>query len=202
MYSSLIWSLCALLFLLAASCRSAVNQRVSPDARDAVGGAVLESQDIRTMADSMARDLAASGILSARTGGSAVTFYVMGMQNQSSDTINREIIVADIETALLQMKGPEIAVLDRSSVGLDAVKREREAKRAGAVTSKRDRVGEVEGSDYVLYGTIRDRVQQSGRLKSAFYDVTFTLTDLETDRKVWQRNYQTKFLSNRPVTAR
>ena len=34
-----------------------VDRRIDPDAPDEVGGAVLDSQDIRTMADTMARDI-------------------------------------------------------------------------------------------------------------------------------------------------
>ena len=49
---------------------------------------------------------------------------------------------------------------------------------------------------------IRDRIQQSGSLKSAFYQVVFSLTDLETGRTVWQNMYQTKFESEKSVISR
>lgn len=185
-----------------AACAGTIDQRVDPDAPDAVGGTGLQSQDIRTMADTMARDLGEAGILTSASDGKTVTFYIMAMENQSSDTINKEIIVSGIETALLKKYGQRIVVLDRSSLGLDAVRRERDAKRAGAVSANQGQKGDVMGADYVLYGVIRDRTQQSGSLKSAFYQVTFTLTDLETDRKIWQNDYQTKFLSEKSVINR
>lgn len=188
--------------LALAACAGTIDRRVDPDAPDEVGGTGLQSQDIRTMADTMARDLGESGILTSQADAKTVTFYIMEMENQSSDTINKEIIVSGIETALLKKYGRNIVVLDRSSVGLDAVRREREAKRSGAVTANQGMKGDVMGSDYVLYGVIRDRTQQAGNLKSAFYQVTFTLTDLETDRKVWQNDYQTKFLSEKSVINR
>jgi len=185
-----------------AACAGTIDKRVDPDSPDAVGGTGLQSQDIRTMADTMARDLGEAGILTSASDGKTVTFYIMAMENQSSDTINKEIIVSGIETALLKKYGQRIVVLDRSSLGLDAVRRERDAKRAGAVSANQGQKGEVMGADYVLYGVIRDRTQQSGSLKSAFYQVTFTLTDLETDRKIWQNDYQTKFLSEKSVINR
>lgn len=193
-------SLC--LALLAAACAGTIDRRVDPDSPDEVGGAVLQSQDIRTMAQNMARDLGTSGILTSTANNQTVTFHIIGMENQSSDVINREIILSKLETELFKALGSRITVLDRSSVGLDAVKREREAKRSGAVAGNAGKRGEVLGSDYVLYGVIRDRVQQSGTLKSAYYDVTFSLTDLETDRKVWQNDYEAKFLSEKSVISR
>ena len=188
--------------LLLGACAGTIDRRVDADSPDEVGGAVLQSQDIRTMAENMARDLGSAGILTSTADNQTVTFYVTGMENQSSDVINREIILSAMETALLKAHGRGIVVLDRSTVGLDAVKREREAKRSGAVTGNTGKRADVLGSDYVLYGVIRDRVQQSGKLKSAYYDVTFTLTDLESDRKIWQNSYATKFLSEKSVITR
>lgn len=188
--------------LFSTACKGTIDRRVDPDAPDAVGGAVLQSQDIRTMAQNMARDLGASGLLTSQANGQTVTFHIIGMENQSSDVINKEIILSKLETELFKALGGRIAVNDRSSVGLEAVKAERAAKRAGAVTANEGMKGEVSGSDYVLYGVIRDRIQQSGKLKSAYYVVTFTLSDLETSRKVWQNDYETKFESEKSVITR
>jgi hypothetical protein len=134
--------------------------------------------------------------------GQRTTFHITELANQSSDVINRQIILASLEADLFEALGGKVRVLDRSAEGLEAVKREREAKRAGAVSSNQGRRGEVLGSDYVLKGTIRDRVQQSGKLKSAYYLVTFELTDLETSEKVWIGKYETKFESEKSVITR
>jgi len=188
--------------LATSACAGTIDRRVDPDAPDEVGGAVLQSQDIRTMAENMARDLASSGLLTSTADNQTVTFHIIGMENQSSDVINREIIISKLETQLFKALGGRIRVLDRSGVGLEAVKREREAKRSGAVAGNAGKRGDVLGSDYVLYGVIRDRVQQGGKLKSAYYNVVFTVTDLETDQKVWQNDYDAKFLSEKSVISR
>jgi hypothetical protein len=135
------------------------------------------------MAKRMADDLRASGILTSTTNGQNVTFHITEMRNESSDVINRTIILNKLRTDLFRSLGGQVTVLDRSAEGLEAVRREREAKRAGAVSSNEGRRGDVLGSDYVLKGIIQDRVQQSGRMKSAYYLVTFELTDLETSLK-------------------
>ena len=188
--------------LLLGACASTIDRRVDADSPDEVGGAVLQSQDIRTMAQQMSRDIGSTGILTSTANNETVRFHIMRMENQSSDVINNEIIVSSIETELIKAYGARIVVLDRSSVGLDAVKREREAKRSGAVAGNEGKRSDVLGSDYVLYGVIRDRQQQSGKLRSAYYAITFTLTDLESDRKVWQNAYETKFLSEKSVISR
>jgi hypothetical protein len=96
----------------------------------------------------------------------------------------------------------KIRVLDRSSEGLAAVQKERDAKRSGAVAANDGKRGAVLGSDYVLKGLIQDRVQQSGKLKSAYYLVTFELTDLETGELKWTNSYETKFTSEKSVITR
>jgi len=103
---------------------------------------------------------------------------------------------------LFKALGSKIVILDRSADGLEAVRKEREAKRAGAVTQNEGMKGGVLGSDYVLKGVIQDRVQQSGKLKSAYYLVTFELTDLETSRLMWTNDYETKFESEKSVITR
>jgi PBP1b-binding outer membrane lipoprotein LpoB len=189
------------LFLLPA-CAGTVDRRVDPDAPDAVGGAALQSQDIRTMATRMAASIRESGILTTQVDNQRTTFHITELANQSSDNINKQIVLAKLETDLFEALGGRVRVLDRSAEGLEAVQREREAKRSNAVTSNEGRRGDVLGSDYVLKGTIRDRVQQSGSMKSAYYLVTFELTDLETSEKVWMGSYETKFESEKSVITR
>jgi hypothetical protein len=193
---------CGLLGLLLASCGSTIDRRVDPDQPDAVGGAVLQSQDIRTMADQMSRDIVAKGVLAAAPPGERISFHITELRNESSDPINRTMILTKLRTDLFQAMGGRVQILDRSAEGLEAVRREREAKRSGAVAGKDSMRGAVAGSDYVLKGVIQDRVQQSGRLKSAYYLVTFELTNLETSELVWTNDYETKFESEKSVISR
>jgi hypothetical protein len=189
------------LFFLA-SCASTIDRRVDPNAPDGVGGAVLQSQDIKTMADKMARDIQGSGVLTSAPPGSKIAFHITEMRNESADTLNKTLILTKLRTELFNGLGGKVQILDRSAEGLDAVKREREAKRSGAVTSKPGLKGDVLGSDYVLKGVIQDRVQQSGNHKSAYYVVTFELTNLETSELVWTGDYETKFESEKSVISR
>lgn len=200
-YSALTWLFVGLLFLLA-SCKSTIDTRVDPDSPDMVGGANLRSQDIRTMADQMARDIQATGVLLAAPAGERIAFHITSLVNESSDPINTTMILTKLRTELFRGLGGRVQILDRSREGLEAVRAEREAKRAGAVTAKESQRGDVLGSDYVLKGRIQDRVLQSGNLKSAYYLVTFELTNLETSELVWTGDYEAKFASEKSVIAR
>ena len=179
-----------------------VDRRIDPDAPDEVGGAVLDSQDIRSMADAMARDLVASGVLVSREPSQRVTFHITQLRNDSNQPMDKELILTQIRTQLMRALGRQVQVLDRSKESLEDIRKEREAKRSGAVTSKEERMQGLAGSDYVLKGTIKDQVKQSGKLKSVYYVVTFELTDLESSELVWSNDYQTKFESEKSVITR
>jgi PBP1b-binding outer membrane lipoprotein LpoB len=192
---------CGLLALLAA-CGSTIDQRVDADAADQVGGTGLQSQDIRTISDRISRDIVASSVLTAAQPGERISFYLINMENEGSDVINKRIILEKIETDLYKALTGRVQILDRTAVGLDAVRREREAKRSGAVAGKLSMKDSVAGADYALTGVIQDRVQQSGKLKSVYYLVTFRLLNLETDEIVWKGDYETKFLSEKATQDR
>jgi PBP1b-binding outer membrane lipoprotein LpoB len=192
-------SCCGLLLLLAA-CGTPPDRRVDPDVDDEMGA--LQSQDIRTIADKMARDLASTGILTSTANNQTVTFHITEMVNKSSDPIDHTIILRKLRTDLFKALGERVVVLDRSAEGLEAVKHEREAKRSGAVTSNEGKHGSVLGSDYVLKGVIEDRTLQQSSKKSHYYLVTMELTDLETGQLKWTGDYEAKFLSYQSITAR
>ena len=192
---------CGLLGLLAA-CGSTIDRRVDPDAPDVTGGTGLQSQDIRTMADQMARDILASGVLTAAQPGERISFYVLDMENRSSDVIDKNLILDKMETQLYHALKGRVQILDRSAMGLDAVRREREAKRSGAIAGKESMKESVAGADYALTGLIHDRVAQSGKLKSVYYLVTFRLLNLESDEIVWKGDYETKFESEKNTQYR
>lgn len=193
---------CAILaFALSTACGT-VDKRVDPDENDEVGGAVLQSQDIRSMADQMARALADSPALRSADSSERVRLYIGELRNDSSDPIDKEIVLTEIRTQLFETFQGRVAILDRSKEGLEAIRAERAAKRADAVDANPGQRGNVLGADYVLKGTVKDRVQQSRDMKSVYYLVTFELTDLETSELMWTKSYQAKFVSEKSVISR
>ena len=190
----------ASLLLLGLLACGTTDRRIDPDQPDEVGGAVLDSQDIRAMASKMSRDLVADGVLRPDTQGRRTSFYVTRLRNDSSEPIDTEMILTMIRTEIFAAMGRQVQILDRSKESAEEVLNERAAKRSGAVT-KKDEKG-LAGADYVLKGTIKERLKQSDKLRSVYYLVTFDLVDLESQELSWTKNYEVKFESEKSVITR
>ncbi|MBL9077623.1 MAG: hypothetical protein JNL08_08975 [Planctomycetes bacterium] len=189
-------TLCALL----TACAGTRDTRVAADAPDTVTGTGLQSQDIKTMAADMAAKIKASGVLAPARDGERASFFIYELRNDSSDTIDKEIILTKLRTNLFEAFGRQIKILDRSPQANDLVDAERRMKERGQVSGTNDRM--VAGSDFVLKGTIKSRDRQAGRLKSAYYLVTFELTDLVTGELCWTGDYEMKTESEKSVINR
>jgi PBP1b-binding outer membrane lipoprotein LpoB len=188
------------LLCLAAACAGTRDTRVAPDAPDSVTGTGLQSQDIRTMAIDMAARIKASGVLAPARDGERASFFIYEMRNDSSDTIDKEIILTKLRTELFDAFGRQVKILDRSPQANDLVDAERRMKERGQVSGTNDR--QISGSDFVLKGTIKSRDRQAGKLKSSYFLVTFELTDLVTGELCWTGDYEMKTESEKSVINR
>jgi PBP1b-binding outer membrane lipoprotein LpoB len=193
-------SACGLLGLVLSACAGTRDTRVEAAAPDSVTGTGLQSQDILTMATDIAAKIKASGVLAPNREGERASFYIYEMKNDSSDTIDKEIILTKLRTNLFEAFGRQVKIVDRSPSANDLVDAERRMKERGEVSGTNDR--KVSGSDFVLKGTIKSRDRQAGKLRSAYYLVTFELTDLVTSELCWTGDYEMKTESTRSVINR
>ena len=186
------------LSFLAASCARS-HMRVDPDVYDGVGGGGTESQDVRSMADIMARDLLAEAPIFAGPG--RPTLYVLGLEVHASHPIDKSMVVEMIRTRLGRHGGGRVRVLNRDAGTLQQIQAERKAKREGALkgSSKKDLLG----SDYVLTGTVRTISKRGRSSQSSDYWVySFVLVDLESSEQVWANEYDFKWAGNKPAIYR
>ncbi|MFN9705047.1 MAG: hypothetical protein ACK595_09530 [Planctomycetota bacterium] len=183
-----------------AACGGTRDTRVRPAAPDTVTGTGLQSQDVRTMAVDMAAKIKASGVLAPGKEGERSSFFIYELRNDSSDTIDKELILTKLRTNLFEAFGRQVKILDRSPLASDLVDAERRMKDRGQVSGTNDR--KVAGSDFVLKGTIKSRDRQAGKLKSSYILVTFELTDLVTQELVWTGDYDMKTESEKSVINR
>jgi PBP1b-binding outer membrane lipoprotein LpoB len=186
--------------LLLAACSGTRDTRVNPDAPDTVTGTGLQSQDVRTMATDMAAKIKASGVLAPGKEGERASFFIYELRNDSSDTIDKELILTKLRTNLFEAFGRQVKIIDRSPQASDLVDAERRMKERGQVSGTNDR--KIAGSDYVLKGTIKSRDRQAGKLKSSYVLVTFELTDLVTQELAWTGYYDMKTESEKSVINR
>jgi penicillin-binding protein activator len=188
------------LLALLTACSGTRDTRVDPDAPDSVTGTGLQSQDIRTMAMDMAAKIKASGVLAPSREGERASFFIYQLRNDSSDTIDKELILTKLRTNLFEAFGRQVRIIDRSPQANDLVDAERRMKDRGQVSGSNDR--KVAGSDFVLKGTIKSRDRQAGKLRSSYMLVTFELTDLVTSELVWTGDYEMKTESEKSVINR
>ena len=189
-----------LLGLLLTACGSTRDTRVDPDAADSVTGTGLQSMDIRTMATKMAADIKELGVLAPSRDGVRASFYIYEIVNDSSDTIDKTLILTKLRTDLFQAFRSQVKILDRSPSANDLTDAERRMKDRGEVSGENNR--KVAGSDFVLKGTMKSRDRQAGKLKSSYILVTFELTDLVTQELVWTNDYEMKTESEKSVINR
>ena len=189
-----------LLGLLLTACGSTRDTRVDPDAADPVTGTGLQSMDIRTMAQRFSASLQSDNILSPGKEGARVSFYVTELRNDSSDVIDKELILSNLQTELFRSYGRRVRFLDRSPEANEIVDAERRMKDRGQVSGTNDRP--VAGSDFALKGTIKSRDRQAGRLRSSYIVVTIQLVDLVTGELLFLDNYEMKTESEKSVINR
>jgi PBP1b-binding outer membrane lipoprotein LpoB len=190
----------AVLGLLLVACGGVRDTRVNPDAPDSVTGTGLQSQDIRTIAQQMASDIKATGVLAPGRDGERASFFIAPLVNESSDTINTALIPTTIRTEVARAFGRTVRIIDRAPEANDLVDAERRMKERGQVSGTNDR--KVAGSDFVLKGRMQSRDRQAGKLKSSFIVVTLEITDLVTSELVWTNDYQMKTESEKSVINR
>jgi len=189
-----------LLGLLLTACGSVRDTRVDPDAEDSVTGTGLQSMDIRTMASRMAADIKEWGVLAPSSDGKLTSFFIYEMVNESSDTINKMLVLTKLRTELFKAFRGRIDILDRSPSATDLSNAEQRMKQRGEVTGANNK--KAFGSDFVLKGSMMSRDRQADSLKSSYILVTFELTDLATQKLVWTNDYEMKTESERSVINR
>ncbi len=146
------------------------------------------------------RDIVSFGVLRSSDPNQRIRFHITELRNDSSDTIDKELILTKLRTNLFEAFARQVKIIDRSPQASDLVDAERRMKERGQVSGSNDR--KIAGSDYVLKGTIKSRDRQAGKLKSSYVLVTFELTDLVTQELAWTGDYEMKTESEKSVINR
>lgn len=181
---------------------STPTRRVDPDKDDTIGGTGIDSADVRTMADKMARSLLDTPEI-FKNGTPRVV--VKDLTNNTRFHIDRSLLIRKLRTELQQNARGKIQFLARED--MEAVLKEREAKRSGAVGTTTSEAGEpklgnVAGADYFLTGTIAGIAKTSGSDASDYINVEFRMVDAETTALVWSQDYDVKKVGESGVLYR
>ena len=160
-----------------------------PDERGFVAGTGVESQDLVTVTDKMARSiLGIPQIARAQTEPSVVLEPVT---NNTRFPINKDIFLTRIRSQLNSKAMGRVSFLDRAM--MKTLERERALKQSGQVTaSANPNVVEFGGADYFLTGQLDGLATRTSQGTSDYILYTFRLTDARTSRIVWEDSAEIK----------
>jgi PBP1b-binding outer membrane lipoprotein LpoB len=183
----------ALLVAALGGCAAPVSQRVDPDSPSPLGDTTTDSQDLRTIAQRMARSLITVAQIARAESPPRIAF--LDVNNRTNQIIDKEIFLNSIRTVLIQNSQGKVVFLDRARI--NAIMAERELKRKGVVGSSDRKV--MSGVDFFLTGDLNaiDKVEGPARLTYTRY--SFRLTDAESSDIIWEDVYEVKKLGRRGV---
>jgi PBP1b-binding outer membrane lipoprotein LpoB len=154
-----------------------------PDERGFVAGTGIESQDLVTVTDRMARSIL--GIPQIAHAANAPSVVLEPVVNNTRFPINKDIFLTRIRTQLNSKAAGRVSFLDREM--MRTLQRERELKRSGQVTASSDpNVVEFGGADYFLTGKLEGMSTRTSAGTSDYILYSFRLTDARTSRIVWE----------------
>jgi PBP1b-binding outer membrane lipoprotein LpoB len=110
------------------------------------------------------------------------TIIVGKIVNKSHEHISVETFVKDIERALLNSGKVEFVA---SKVERSQIREEREDQQENTSVTTRSDMGEEQGADLMLIGSINTIIDGAGKTSVTFYQVDMELIELESNKKVW-----------------
>jgi penicillin-binding protein activator len=164
--------------------------QMKADERGFVAGTGIESQDIVTVADHMARGILGVPEVS-RAQGSVPRVVLLPVVNDTRFPINKEIFLREIMALLNERSAGKVRFLARDRMA--DLERERELKRSGQVTSSTDpTVNQFRGADLMLTGKLTGQTTRTTAGLSDYVLYTFELIDPNTSEIIWQGSHRIK----------
>jgi penicillin-binding protein activator len=129
------------------------------------------------------------------SGGDRPTVIVGTVRNRSMEHVPVGTFVRDLERAYINSGAVEVV----SSRGeRDEIRDERDDQQEYAAADTRARLRMETGADYMLQGEIQSIEDREDGKAVIFYQVDLTLTDLESNSKVWVGQHKIKKFIDRP----
>ena len=153
------------------------------DEQGFVAGTGVESQDIVSVTDKMARSILETPQIQHAQGQPRVV--LLPLENNTRFAINKDILLARIRARLNSQARGKVTFLARER--MTALEQERQLKQSGQVTSSANpNVVEFQGADYFLTGKLDGATTKNARGVSDYVLYTFQLVDARTSAIVWE----------------
>lgn len=153
------------------------------DEQGFVGGTGIESQDLVTVTDQMARSIL--DIPQIRNAAQPPIVVLDPVINETRFPINKEMFLTRIRAGLISRSAGRVQFVARDRMA--ALEQERAKKQAGQVTSTTDPgVVEFRGGDYFLTGRLQGLTTRTRQGTSDYILYSFQLIDARTSIIVWE----------------
>lgn len=160
-----------------------------PDERGFVAGTGVESQDIVTVTDKMARQILAVPEIAQAQG--VPRIVLLPVENNTRFSFNKDMFLTRIRMQLNEKSGGKVRFLARDRI--QALEQERQLKQSGQVTSSSDpNVQEFKGADFFLTGKLEGHSTRTGQGLSDYILYTFQLIDPRTSDIVFEGGHEIK----------
>ncbi|WP_010135364.1 penicillin-binding protein activator LpoB [Ochrovirga pacifica] len=104
------------------------------------------------------------------------------VRNKSHEHIDGELFTVEIEKALVKSQRARVV---QGGEMRNELRAERADQQENASVSTMKKFGLETGADYMLQGTINSVVDAHKREKVVYYQIDLTLTNIQTNEKVW-----------------
>ena len=170
---------------LAAGCAGHSMERVNPSADDDVGGTGIDSADVIAATDRAAGDLSPALLKSTQNDLVVAPSTIL---NESIQPFNTGMLHDRMIDKLVHDCGARVKFLAREQ--LDAVLKERDAKRQGVYTKTPEKA--LLGAHYLLTGRITSLSKRVSGDRADYFVMSFRLVDAEDSHLVWSNQYEFK----------
>jgi penicillin-binding protein activator len=140
--------------------------------------------DSRLVSEEMIQDVLSRPWLNRfnRKKGKPPTVIIGAVRNLSHEHINTRTFVNDLEKSLINSGEVDFVA---SASERSEIRSERRDQDLNASEQSRKAMGNEQGADFMLKGTINTIIDSIKGEQVRFYQVDLTLIDLESNRKVW-----------------
>ena len=194
MFTKLKFGILIALITLVSGCSTSVTRMDAAEVKDLSGA--WNDSDSQQVSAEMIRDVLdrtwLGEFMHAKNRQPAV--IVGEVRNLSHEHINVNTFVADMERALINSGKVKFVA---SSTERDEIRTERKDQDLNATEATRKAMGQEQGADFMLKGTINTIIDASGSTQVRFYQVDLTLISLVDNSKVWLGQKKIKKLVER-----
>ena len=164
---------------------------MNADERGFVAGTGIESQDIVTVANKMARAIV--GVPEIANAGGTPRVVLLPVINETRFPINKDIFLQEIMSLLNERSNGRVRFLARDRMA--DLERERELKQSGQLTTTAGTdltKSQFKGADYMLTGKLMSQTTKTAAGTSDYVLYTFELIDPNTSEIIWQGRHNIK----------